>query len=79
MKHRYKHRPAAPPLPVEWLLTLLLALLPTVTPVAAADEPPSAALLEFLGELEPLDDETWALIEQHAQRDLEKEDEVQNQ
>ena len=58
---------------------MLLALLPAAPRAAAADEPPSAALLEFLGELEPLDDETWALIEQHAQRDLEKEDEVQNQ
>ena len=79
MKHRHQHRPAAPPLPVEWLLTVLLALLPAAPPAVAADEPPSAALLEFLGELEPLDDETWALIEQHAQRDLEQEDEVPNE
>ncbi len=31
---------------------------------------PSAELLEFLGDLGPLDDETWDLLEHHALRDM---------
>ena len=37
---------------------------------SSADEDlPSAELLEFLGDLEALDDETWELLEHHALRD----------
>lgn len=55
------------------LLVLLALCLPSGS--IAADGPssdadlPSAELLEFLGDLEPLDDETWDLLEHHALRD----------
>ena len=40
---------------------------------------PSAELLEFLGELEPLDDETWNLLEQHALRDAAQRNQGERQ
>ena len=40
---------------------------------------PSEAMLEFLGELEPVDDETWRLLEHHALRDLRAAQEVNEQ
>lgn len=46
---------------------------------AAAAEPPSAELLEFLGELEPVDEATWQLLEQHALRDTAQENEVNSE
>ena len=37
---------------------------------------PSAAMLEFLGDLEPIDDETWQLLEHHALKDVAQTKEV---
>ena len=37
---------------------------------------PSEAMLEFLGDLEPVDDEIWRLLEHHALRDLRAAQEV---
>ncbi len=43
------------------------------------DELPSAALLEFLGELPPLDDETWEMLEHHADKDIAENEEVNSE
>ena len=40
---------------------------------------PSEAMLEFLGDLEPVDDEIWRLLEHHALRDLRAAQEVNEQ
>ncbi len=57
-------------------LALIIFLLPCWSTSAFAEsgsaaetDLPSADLLEFLGDLEPLDDETWDLLEHHALRD----------
>jgi len=47
----------------------------TCAPVAwpqttATQELPSEAMLEFLGELDAVDDETWQLLEHHALKDV---------
>ena len=47
--------------------------------VAAESDSPSAELLEFLGELEPVDEETWAILEHHALRDVPSQKEVSNE
>ena len=67
------------------VLTLLLILcLPTPAgaqdqPVGEDETPPSEAMLEFLGELEPVDDETWRLLEHHALRDRRAAQEVSDE
>ena len=40
------------------------------------DELPSAEMLEFLGDLEPVDEATWQLLEHHASRDVAANEEV---
>lgn len=40
---------------------------------------PSEAMLEFLGDLEPLDEETWRLLEHHALRDAADTKEVKSE
>lgn len=40
---------------------------------------PSAAMLEFLGDLEPVDDETWQLLEHHALKDVAQNKEVNSE
>ena len=42
-------------------------------------ELPSAELLEFLGDLEPVDDETWRLLEHHALKDVAENKEVNSE
>ena len=44
--------------------------------IPTSNEPPSEELLEFLGELEPLDEETWRLLEQNALKDVADKKEV---
>jgi len=44
--------------------------------IPASNEQPSAGLLEFLGELEPVDEETWRLLEQNALKDVADKKEV---
>ncbi len=39
-------------------------------PLTADSDLPSEAMLEFLADLEPIDEETWQLLEHHALRDL---------
>lgn len=46
---------------------------------ASAEELPSEAMLEFLGDLEPLDEETWQLLEHHAQKDVAENKEVNSE
>jgi hypothetical protein len=36
-------------------------------------------MLEFLGDLEPVDEETWQLLEQHALRDVAENKEVNSE
>ena len=59
---------------------MLILLAPLSCNAADTDEggaePPSAALLEFLGEMEPVDEETWRLLEHHALRDRPRQQEV---
>lgn len=66
----------------------LIAILVFCSPSAAladshqpASEPelPSEAMLEFLGDLEPVDEETWQLLEQHALRDVAENKEVNSE
>ncbi len=40
---------------------------------------PSEAMLEFLGDLDPLDEETWQLLEHHALRDVAETKEVNSE
>jgi hypothetical protein len=40
---------------------------------------PSAAMLEFLGELEPIDEDTWQLLEHHALQDVAQNKEVNSE
>jgi len=40
---------------------------------------PSAAMLEFLGDLEPIDEETWQLLEHHALQDVAQNQEVNSE
>jgi len=40
---------------------------------------PSAAMLEFLGDLEPVDEETWQLLEHHALKDVAQNQEVNSE
>ena len=44
-----------------------------------ADNLPTAEMLEFLGELEAVDEETWLLLEHHALRDLARNQEVKDE
>ena len=66
-------------------LTLLLILCyPALVgardqPVGEDEAPPSEAMLEFLADLEPVDDETWRLLEHHALRDLRAAQEVEEE
>lgn len=46
---------------------------------ASEQDPPSAEMLEFLGDLGPVDDETWSLLEHHAQQDLAQNQEVKDE
>ncbi len=59
---------------------MLILCAPLVCHAAAANETdgeaPSAALLEFLGEMAPVDEETWRLLEHHALRDRPQQKEV---
>ena len=45
----------------------------------AETEPPSADLLEFLGEIDPVDEETWQILEHHALRDVPGPKEVSDE
>ncbi|MDH3534532.1 MAG: hypothetical protein OER87_02135 [Gammaproteobacteria bacterium] len=45
----------------------------------ATQELPSEAMLEFLGELEAIDDETWQLLEHHALKDVAENKEVNSE
>ena len=66
---------------------LLLISMFACSAVARADaqgggadaELPSAEMLEFLGELEPLDEETWQLLEHHALEDVAQNEEVNSE
>jgi hypothetical protein len=49
------------------------------TQVPAAQELPSEAMLEFLGEFEAVDDETWQLLEHHALKDVSENKEVNSE
>ena len=66
------------------LITILVFSSPT-TALADSHQPasdqdlPSEAMLEFLGDLEPVDEETWQLLEQHALRDVAQNKEVNSE
>jgi hypothetical protein len=47
--------------------------------IATDPDLPSAAMLEFLGELEPIDEETWLLLEHHALKDVGQNKEVNSE
>ena len=49
------------------------------SPAAPAEDLPSAEMLEFLGDLDAVDDETWRLLEHHALRDLAQNQEVKDE
>ena len=50
------------------------------TPASAPDpDLPSAEMLEFIGELDLVDEETWLLLEHHAQQDMAKKQEVKDE
>lgn len=70
---------------VRFCLTLVLSMCCCVTVVADSHSPPddpelpSAEMLEFLGDLEPVDEETWRLLEHHAMKDVAESKEVNNE
>lgn len=65
------------------IIILLLCCAPAAraqsAPSSVEAELPSAAMLEFLGDLEPLDEETWQLLEHHALRDAAETKEVKSE
>ena len=50
----------------------------SVSTSSSAEQPP-LGLLEFLGELEPVDEETWKLLEQNALKDVAEKKEVSSE
>ena len=68
----------------ELLVRTGIGLILTICCVASAaaqqnpgdDELPSAEMLEFLGELEPVDVATWQMLEHHAFKDAATNKEV---
>ena len=73
----------------EFLLRFALILILSTSCLATAQadshlsrsdpELPSAEMLEFLGDLEPVDEETWRLLEHHALRDVAENKEVNSE
>lgn len=65
------------------LVVLAMLMLVSGAAVPAGDgeqaDFPSAALLEFLGDMPPLDDETWRLLEHHADKDIAENKEVDSE
>lgn len=65
------------------ILVVLLAGPATVSADSHGDtagqDLPSAEMLEFLGELAPVDDATWRLLEHHANQDLAQNQEVNDE
>ncbi len=78
-------RPSMGELPVQICLITILVLSSPTRALADSHQPasdqdlPSEAMLEFLGDLEPVDEETWQLLEQHALRDLAENKEVDSE
>lgn len=70
---------------LRFVLTLVLATSCVLTTLADSHQPkgdpdlPSAAMLEFLGDLEPVDEETWRLLEHHALKDVAENKEVNSE
>jgi len=70
---------------LRFVLTLVLATSCVLTALADSHQPkgdpdlPSAAMLEFLGDLEPVDEETWRLLEHHALKDVAENKEVNSE
>ena len=46
---------------------------------ATGQDLPSAEMLEFLGDLDPVDEETWQLLEHHALKDVAQKNEVNSE
>ena len=65
------------------ILVLTLGCPITLRAEAPANAPgpdlPSAEMLEFIGELDPIDEETWLLLEHHAQQDVAQKQEVKGE
>lgn len=66
------------------IILLLMLGYPAVTLAGehereSEQDTPSAEMLEFLGELGPVDDETWSLLEHHARQDLAQNQEVKDE
>ena len=78
-------RPGTGELFVQTCLVTILVLSSPTTALADSHQPasdqdlPSEAMLEFLGDLEPVDEETWQLLEQHALRDVAQNKEVNSE
>jgi hypothetical protein len=78
-------RPGTGELFVQICLIVMLALGSPTAVLADSHQPasdqdlPSEAMLEFLGDLEPVDEETWQLLEQHALRDVAQNKEVNSE
>ncbi len=66
------------------IVLLLTFACPAVAPAGEHDREseqdlPTAEMLEFLGDLDPVDDETWSLLEHHARQDLAQNQEVKDE
>lgn len=59
-----------------WLLCCPVLATDDADGTATSSEQPPADLLEFLGEMEPVDEETWYLLEQNARKDIAEKKEV---
>lgn len=62
-----------------WLLCCPALALDDADSTPTDAEQPPAGLLEFLGELEPVDEETWRLLEQNALKDVAEKKEVSSE
>ncbi len=61
---------------ISLILTLCSAGIVAAQPTTTDDDLPSAEMLEFLGDLEPVDEATWQLLEHHALKDVAANKEV---
>jgi hypothetical protein len=62
-----------------WFLCCPVLAMDDSDSTSSSAEQPPLGLLEFLGELEPVDEETWKLLEQNALKDVAKKKEVSSE
>lgn len=62
-----------------WFLCCPVLAMDDSDSTPSSPEQPPPGLLEFLGELEPVDEETWRLLEQNALKDVAQKKEANSE